>query len=196
MAFQDIQSKRPARPPAPAAPPAPNYFPPPPASADFSDIYEPDAPAPTGPLASSPSAPPPAPKPASEPPGARINPKLERLIEIVCENMGSTPEEVRDLKARAAHEPAPIEAFCSSYYDESIRPRREQIDPLAEAISQRPDCFCFKYILPSGESAVLCVSRAARPELAMYHNQTLSHFMDEDHPFHEDAEPEPAARMY
>lgn len=196
MAFQDIQSKRPSRPASPIAPASPNAFPPPPASADFSDIYEPDAQAPQAAKTADAASPKRPVFIAPSEPAPQINPKLERLIEIVCESLGSTPEEVRDLKARALLDPAPIDAFCSAYYNEEIRPRRERVDPLAEAISERPECFCFKYILATGESAVLCVNRLARPELALYHNTTLTHYPDEEHPFHEEPEPKSEPRMY
>lgn len=195
MAFKGIQSK-----PDPITPPLARVtarsFPPPPPSADFSDIYEPDPPPNNvnggAPLSGSKNNSPP---PAAVPSQA-LNPKLERLIEIVCEHMGSPPEEIRALKANALISPDPIHDYCSGYYDREIRPKREQLDSLAEAILERPDCFCFKYILPSGESAVLCVNRALRPELALYHNQTLTHYEDDNHPFGEDPEDNPSARLY
>lgn len=193
MAFKGIQSKSDApsvaRDPG-LPPPVPLVLAPTPPSADFSEIYEPEellAPSlpaiqAPGPSQTTPAAPP---KPISAGP---LNPKLERLIEIVCSDMGSEPEEIKALKAQALITPEEIQRFCMGYYDQRIRPKREALDPLAEAIAALPLSYCFRYVSPDGISAVLSVDRATRPEMAIYHNKTFSLHHLEDHPFEEDSE--------
>lgn len=56
---------------------------------------------------------------------------FERLIELAAGCLGCPHEELLDLKARAASNPAPIAAYCQSIFDQRLRPLREASDPLA-----------------------------------------------------------------
>lgn len=147
------------------------------AKTEHSQIKPDDFPKPSMPVRSQASA-----KPTVEalPP---LNPKTERLIEIVCVHMSSPPEEIKELKERARREPEAMESFFTNYYNEHIRPEREKVDPLAEAISKYPQQFCFKYTNEEGISVVLAVDRLAHPHMEVYHGKHLKPMYPDDDPF-------------
>ena len=79
----------------------------------------------------------PAPAPAAQ----ALDPRLERLIELACSELGCSPEELESLKDSARERRDEIESFCQRIFDERIRPRREKPDWLAQPMEGYPVAF-------------------------------------------------------
>lgn len=111
-------------------------------------------------------------RPAEAVAARALNPKTERLIDLIGSHLGSSHEEILALRALAlTHERDVVECFMALFH-QRVQPHSGPASPLDPASLAAPGQLALHYCGLHG-SAVFCVDRASLPEMELHHGRRL-----------------------
>lgn len=102
--------------------------------------------------------------------------RLDRLIDVVCEHLGKTAEEVEQVKKRALHEQDAVTREFDEIFKNEVEPLRQQnaqrFETLKQAMEAHPNKVVFMHI-KDGKQGLVGLDRATAGARAMYEGQLI-----------------------
>lgn len=123
--------------------------------------------------------------PPTESPDRLLDPRLERLIDLVCSRIGSEAQEIAELKAQARADPVKVTSLLRPIYEQQVLPAIESesgVNSLGAFASTHPESFVFEYQGPDA-CAFLCLSRDQYPWMSYLHLSKAAWIPLEHSPF-------------